>query len=68
MTVLLCLVTSLQKELEKDNPNKEKVLSLCRQTFTKRREDILDEFDGVTATGLLKDYTELHKNYVVRWS
>ena len=33
----------------------------------KRREDILDGFEEHTATGLLKEYTELHKSYVVRY-
>lgn len=58
---------ALRKELHKENPNKEKVLSLSRQTFMKRREDILDDFEELTATGLLKEYTELHKSYVVRY-
>lgn len=56
---------ALHKEIEKNNPNKEKVLSLCRQTFCKRREDILNEFEDTTTVGLLHDYKELHKSYVV---
>lgn len=56
---------SLQKEIRKNNPNKEKVMSLSRQTFCKRREDILDDFDGNTATSLLEKYGELHRSYVV---
>lgn len=57
---------SLRKELKKNSPNKENVLSMCRQTFCKRREDILDGYDGVTATNLLEKYGELHRSYVVR--
>ena len=56
---------ALHKEIQKGNPNKEKVLSLLRQTFHKRREDILDDFDGNTATDLLEKYGELHRSYVV---
>ena len=58
----------LQKELEKENPRKEIVLSLSRQTFTKRREDVLLDSDEISATSLLQTYNELHKNYVVRLS
>lgn len=56
---------SLHKEIQKDNPNREKVLSLSRQTFCKRREDILDDFEDLTATSLLDKYGELHRSYVV---
>ncbi len=40
------------------------MLSLARQTFNKRREDILDDFDGITAVGLIHEYKE---SYVVGW-
>ncbi len=56
---------ALHKETERSTPNKEKVLSLCRQTFSKRREDVLNEFEEVTAVGLLHNHKELHKSYVV---
>lgn len=56
----------LHKEMEKENTSKEKMLSLCRQTFGKRREAILDEYEEVTTKSLLREYPELHKNYVVR--
>ena len=39
--------------------------SIARQTFIKRREDILDEFEETTATSLLQEYTEQQKSYVV---
>ena len=58
----------LQKELEKENPRKEIVLSLSRQTFTKRREDVLLDSDEISATSLLQTYNELQKSYVVRLS
>ncbi len=56
---------ALHKELEKSNPRKEKILSLCRQTFTNRREEILVDSEDVTATSLLQKFKELHKSYVV---
>ena len=58
----------LQKELQKENPRKEIVLSLSQQTFTKRREDVLLDSEEISATSLLQTYNELHKNYVVRLS
>ena len=58
-------LNTLHKELEKSNPSKERVLSLARQTFNKRREDILDDSEGITAIGLIHTYKELHKSYVV---
>lgn len=56
---------ALKKELEKDTPRKETVLSLSRQTFTMRREEILVDSGEVNATGLLNQFKELHKSYVV---
>ena len=61
-------IEALQKELERDNPRKETVLSLSQQTFTKRREDILVDSGEMNATGLLSEFKELHKSYVVRSS
>lgn len=57
---------ALHKEIKKDNPSREKVLSLCHQTFSKRREDILDDCGGNSATDLIVKYNELHRSYVVR--
>lgn len=59
-------IAALQKELERDSPRKDSVLSLCRQTFSKRREEILVDSGEVDATTLLNQFKELHKNYVVR--
>lgn len=61
-----CNVAALQKELERDSPRKETVLSLARLTFTKRREEILVDSGEVSATSLLNLFKELHKSYVVR--
>jgi len=59
-------IAALQKELERDNPRKETVLLLSRLTFIKRREEILVDSGEVSATGLLNEFKELHKSYVVR--
>ena len=59
-------IEALRIELERDNPRKETVLSLSRQTFTKRCEDILVDSGEMNAKGLLSEFKELHKSYVVR--
>lgn len=42
------------------------MLSLARQTFTKRREDILVDSAEVVSMSLLNQFKELHKSYVVK--
>ena len=59
-------MAALQKELERDSPRKDSVLSLCRQTFSKRREEILVDSGEVDATTLLNQFKELHKSHVVK--
>ena len=59
-------VAALQKELERESPRKETVLSLSQQTFIRRREGILVDSGEVNATSLLDEFKELHKSYVVR--
>ena len=55
----------LKKELDKERPKKEVVLSLARQTYHSRRAAILSESTDVTATSLLEQFKELNKAYVV---
>ncbi len=55
----------LQKEMERDKPRKETVLSLLKQTFTSRREYILSEAEDVTATTILKEHQALSLPYAV---
>ena len=55
----------LKKELDKERPKKEVVLSLARQTCHSRRAAILSESTDVTATSLLEQFKELNKAYVV---
>lgn len=45
---------ALRKEMERDNPRKEFVLSLMRQTFTTRQEDILADTNASVSTILEK--------------
>lgn len=55
----------LTKELKRDKPRKEIVLSLARQTFQGRRTGVLSDADDVSVTSLLTDYPEFCKYYVV---
>ena len=55
----------LHKELKEARPKKEVVLALDRETFIIRRESVLADHESVTASGLLEEYTELTKGYVV---
>ena len=41
------------------------MLALDRETFIIRRESVLADHESVTASGLLEEYTELTKGYVV---
>ena len=54
----------LLKELEKERPRKEIILSLARQTYSIQRVAILSESD-TTASILLEQFVELKKYYVV---
>lgn len=55
----------LAKELDKEKPRKEIVLTLARHTYTARRANILSESADITASSLLTQYNELKKSYVV---
>lgn len=56
----------LTKELRRDKPRKEIVLSLSRQTFLGRRSSVLSPAEDVCVWSLLSEYSELKKPYVVR--
>lgn len=56
---------ALGKELQKDRPRKEIVLSLARQTYPGRRASVLSDADDVCVASLLTEYQELRKPYVV---
>lgn len=55
----------LTKELRRDKPRKEIILSLSRQTFQSRRSNVLSEAADVSVTSLLVDYPELCNLQVV---
>ena len=55
----------LTKELGRDKPRKEIVLSLSRQTFLGRRSSVLSPAEDVCVWSLLSEYSELKKPYVV---
>ena len=55
----------LTKELRRDKPRKEIVLSLARQTFQTRRSSVLTEAADVPVTSLLVNFPELCNHYVV---
>ena len=55
---------ALSKEIEREMPHKEAVLSLMKQTFASRREYILSDSSGTT-TEILKRYPALALPFVV---
>ena len=55
----------LKKELQRERPRKEIILSLARQTYPSRRESVLSEADDVCVSSLLSDFPEFRKPYVV---
>ena len=55
----------LIKELEKDSPRKEIVLSPSRQTYGDRRATILSESEDISVSSLIQKFNELKKPYVV---
>lgn len=57
---------ALQKELERDHPRKEHILSLMRQTYSSRRDDILSDSADVSVVTLLSTHPALSLPYVVR--
>jgi hypothetical protein len=55
----------LEKELQRDNPRKDNVLSLLRQTFSMRREDVLKEDADLTVAAILDSHPVLTLPYAV---
>lgn len=55
----------LRKELQRERPKKEIILSLCRQTFYSRRAEVLSEANDVCVASLLTEFPEFWKPYVV---
>lgn len=55
----------LSRELKKNKPRKDVVLSLCSRTYSHRRAEILSDDEEVCATALMSQYEELRKPYVV---
>ena len=55
----------LTKEMRREKPKKDVVLTLSRQTFLPRRADILSDSVDVCVSSLLSDFPELWKPYVV---
>ena len=55
----------LSKELRKNKPRKDVILSLSSHTFSRRRAEILSDSEDICAATLLTQYKELRKSYVV---
>ena len=53
------------KELERDHPRKENVLSLLRQTYSSRRDEILSDSKDISVTTLLSTHPALSLPYAV---
>ena len=58
-------ITALQKEMEKEKPRKDVVLSLLNQTFATCREEIVSNSGDVTVTSILSTYKALTLPYAV---
>lgn len=56
---------ALEKELERDHPRKDNVLSLMKQTYSSRREEILTGSVDISVTELLTTYPALCLPYSV---
>ena len=56
---------ALKKEMEREKPRKECVLSLLKQTFPSRREEILSNGSNVTVTKFLSEHPALCLPYAV---
>ena len=55
----------INKEVQKDRPRKEIILSLARQTYSTRRQRILSGSDELSVAVLLQEYCFLKKTYIV---
>lgn len=55
----------LRKELQRERPKKEIILSLSRQTFYSRKAEVLSEANDVCVASLLTKFPEFWKPYVV---
>ena len=58
-------ISVIEKELDKERPRKEVILSLVRQTYGARRQRISAESEEMTAIALLHEFPVLKKVYVV---
>ena len=58
-------ILQLTKELQKEKPRREVVLSLAQQTYTSRRQETLSDSHDITVTTLVQEYGALKKSYVV---
>lgn len=56
---------ALEKELERDHPRKDNVLSLMKQTYSSGREEILTGSVDISVTELLTTYPALCLPYSV---
>ena len=55
----------LCREMERDKPRRDTVLSLMRQTFTSRREYVLSESSDISVAAILQLHQALSLPYVV---
>ena len=58
-------VAALQKEMDRENPRKDIILPLLKETFTSRRQHILGDSDDLSATTILETYKPLSLPFVV---
>ena len=56
---------ALKKEMEKEKPRKDVILSLLHQTFQIRRDEILSDRNEVSVSSILSSYKALSLPYAV---
>lgn len=58
-------VNALKKEMERERPRKDVVLSLLTQTFAARREEIVSDGSDITVTSIISVHKALTLPYAV---
>ena len=58
-------MAALQKEMDRENPRKDIILPLLKETFPSRRQHILGDSDDLSVTTILETYKPLSLPFAV---
>ena len=58
-------LAALQKEMDRENPRKDIILPLLKETFASRRQHILGDSDDLSVTAILETYKPLSLPFAV---